>query len=595
MLAQSLWFLKLQLAVRHVSRVTSPISRRVSKLGGVALRTLPALAILVGCQGHLSGPDGAEPGGGPVMSSGGSTGAPPVDLPRPTVGTFAGPIVAAPPSTTRFMRLNHKQWENTVRDVLKLSAVSGLSKAFVAEPLRSTFDTNGAVLSVSADTFQDYQNAAESLAATVAKDAAIKARLAPQADAATFIKNLGKRAFRRPLTDAEASACKTLFDKGKALVGSGDDFADGVQLVSSYLFQSPHFIYREELSTAVVNGKVPLNAYEVASKLAYAILGSMPDDTLLASADSGALATRDQVVAEVKRLLATPGAKESLLDFHDQLLVMRGYDNISKRDTFPGFGEGIAEDLRQEAKHFIQDIVFQQDHGFSTLMTAPYTFANARVRGLYGLDSTGANATDFTKVLLDPTQRAGLLTQIGFLAANGEQDTPNIIIRGVTIARKIMCAALPPPPKNVPPLPAQQPNSTNRQRVELATKEAPCNSCHATIINPLGVALEHLDGVGKYRTQDNGLPVDSSTTYTVDGKSVPIAGAVELANAIAGSDQAHACYAQNMAEYLYGRVINRETDNQLVQQGGWLSHDKESLQNLVVNLLATDAFLTRLP
>ena len=587
--------MKLLPAARHGSKVTSQILRRVSKSGGVAV------LLLVGCQGQLTGPDGSEPAGtagsGPSASAG--TGSVPMpDLPRPAVGTFAGPIVTTPAATTRFMRLNHHQWENTVRDVLKLSAPTGLSKSFVAEPLRSAFDTNGAVLSVSPDTFQDYQNAAESLAGTVAHDTAIKSRLAPSADAATFIKNLGKRAFRRPLTDAEVSACQTLFDKGKTLIGSGDDFADGVEVVAEYLFQSPHFLYREELSNVVVNGKVPLNAYEIASKLAYAITGSMPDDALFTSADNNALSTRDQVVAEVKRLLATPGATEALLDFHDQLLVMRGYDNISKKTTFPGFGEGVAEDLRQEAKHFIQDVVFQQDHGFTTLMTAPYTYANARVRTLYGLENqapAGANATDFSKLQLDPTQRAGLLTQIGFLAANGEQDTPNIIIRGVNIARKIMCAALPPPPKNVPPLPAQQPNSTNRQRVELATKDAPCNGCHTNIINPLGVALEHLDGVGRYRTMDNGQPVDSTSSYVIDGQPVALAGAVELANAIAHSDQAHACYAQNMAEYLYGRVITRDTDNQLVQQGGWLSRDKESLQNLVVNLLATDAFLTRMP
>jgi hypothetical protein len=324
----------------------------------------------------------------------------------------------------------------------------------------------------------------------------------------------------------------------------------------------------------------------------------MPDDALLTSADNNALSTRDQVVAEIKRVLATPGASDSLLDFHDQLLVMRNYDNISKKATFPGFETGVAEDLKQEAKHFIQDVVFQQDHGFSTLFTAPYTFANQRIRGLYGLGSqapAGGSATDFTKLALDPTQRAGLLTQIGFLAANGEQDTPNIIIRGVTIARKILCAALPPPPKNVPPLPAIAPNSTNRQRVETATKESPCNGCHTTIINPLGVALEHLDGVGKYRTVDNGQPIDSSGSYIIDGKSVPITGAVDLSAAIASSDQANACYAQNLAEYLYGRVVSHDTDHQLIQQGGWLSRDKESVQNLIVNLLATDAFLTRTP
>lgn len=516
------------------------------------------------------------------------------DLPRPAVGTFAGPIVSTPTSTTRFSRLNHRQWENSVRDALKLPAVTGYSSSFVAEPLRSAFDTNGAVLSVSSDTFRDYQGAAEQLAQVVLKDASVRDKLGK--DATTFIKNLGKRAFRRPLTEAELTSVKALFDKGKALIGSGDDFADGAQLVGEYLFQSPHFIYREELTASPDGGRVALGPYEVASKLSYAILASMPDDALLAAADGNALSTREQVAAEVKRLLATPAATTALLDFHDQLLVMREFENISKRDTFPGFGEGVVEDLKQEAKHFLQDILFQQDRGFSTLMSAPYTFANARIRTLYGVGAASSgSATDFTRLDLDPTQRAGVLTQIGFLAANGEQDTPNIIIRGVHIARKVLCAALPPPPKNVPPLPAIQPNMTNRQRVELATKEPACAVCHSNIINPLGVALEHLDGVGKYRTTDNGQPVDSTGSYTIDGKMVPIAGAVELANAIASSDQGHACYAQNLAEYLYGREVTRETDNQLVQQGGWLSRDKESAQNLIVNLLATDAFLTRLP
>ncbi len=554
-----------------------------------------ALLLATGCQGELTGsvPDTVGPDA-PEQSTGGSGSLPQPNLPRPAMGTFAGPIVSTPTTTTRFSRLNHRQWENSVRDALKLSATTGFSSSFVAEPLRSTFDTNGAVLSVSSDTFRDYQGAAEQIAQVVLKDSAVRAKLGT--DAATFIGNLGKRAFRRPLTDAEATTMKALFDKGKALVGSGDDFADGAQLVAEYLFQSPHFIYREELSTGPAGAKIPLGPYEVAAKLSYAILASMPDDGLLAAADSNALSTREQVTAEVKRLLATPAATAALLEFHDQLLVMREFDNISKRDTFPGFGAGVVDDLKQEAKHFIENIVFQQDRGFTTLMSAPYTFANDRIRTLYGATGQGSgSATDFTRLELDPTQRAGVLTQIGFLAANGEQDTPNIIIRGVHIARKVMCAALPPPPKNVPPLPAIQPNMTNRQRVQLATGEAPCSACHSTIINPLGMALEHLDGVGKYRTIDNGQPIDSATTYTIDGQPVSIAGAVELANAIANSEQAHACYAQNMAEYLYGREVTRDSDNQLVQQGGWLSHDKESAQNLIVNLLATDAFLTRMP
>jgi hypothetical protein len=579
--------------------VTSSIPSQILKSGAVLARSLPVLLLLAACQGEISGgPPGAGPVGSPAPSASVGGPAPQADLPRPSKGTFEGPIVSAPAVSSRFVRLNQTQWENTVRDALKLTEKSGLSKAFVAEPLRSTFDTNGSLLSVSSDNFQDYQLAAEALASTLAHDSALLGRIAAGKDALTVVTNLGKRAFRRPLSDAETAAAKALFDKGSALIGSGDAFADGVELVASYFFQSPNFLYRMELSSSVVDGKVPLDSYEIASKLAYALTASMPDDALLDAAEQGALSTREQVVAAAKRILATPAAAALVGDFHDQLLVMRDFDSISKRDTFAGFGAGVGDDLKQEAKHFIQNVVFEQDRGFQTLLSAPYTFGNARVRGLYGLDNqapAGANAADFSRLELDPTQRAGLLTQIGFLAANGEQDTPNIIIRGVHIARQILCAALPPPPNNVPPLPAIAPNSTNRQRVEQATKNAPCSSCHTTIINPLGVALENLDGVGRYRTTDNGLPVDASASYTMDDQVVSYDGAVELAKAIADSDQAHACYAQHWAEYLYGRAVTRETDNNLVQQGGWLSHDKESLQNLLVNLLATDAFLTRLP
>jgi hypothetical protein len=228
-------------------------------------------------------------------------------------------------------------------------------------------------------------------------------------------------------------------------------------------------------------------------------------------------------------------------------------------------------------------------------MTAPYTFANDKVRALYGLPGQSTDPSKFTRLELDPSQRGGLLTQIGFLAANAEQDMPNIIIRGVHIARHIMCAALPPPPDNVPPLPGPMPNTTNRQRVQALTGSSPCSACHSTIINPLGYAFEGLDGVGKYRTSDNGLPLDTSSTFEMDGKPVAFAGPVELVKAIAASDQANACYAKHWAEYLYGRSVENGADSKLIQQGGWLSRDKESLQNLIVNLIATDAFLARLP
>jgi hypothetical protein len=492
-----------------------------------------------------------------------------------------------------------------VRDALRLDEALGLSSAFVAEPLRGTFDTNGSVLSVSADLFRDYQTAAEAVAARVARDAELLAMFAPagagdaRARAEAFIDELGLRAFRRPLSAAEVERALALFDKGAMLIGSGDAFADGAELVLSYFFQSPHFLYRTELSSAVEDGRIALSGYEIATRLSYGLTNTMPDDVLFEAAATDGLQTRDGVLAQAERLLATPAARSTVANFHEQLLHMREYETVAKDEAqFPQFADGVSEDLKQEAIAFIDDVVFEQERGVVELLTAPYTFANERIAEIYGVDLPAARGGDaFVRVELDPTERAGLLTQVGFLAANGEGATPNIIMRGVHVARKILCMDLPPPPAMVPPLPPLAPTSTNRERVEELTKGAPCNSCHGAIINPLGFALEKLDGVGRYRSEENGHAIEATSSYVLDGQMVSFDGAVELSAAIAQSQQAHDCYSRHWVEYLYGREVNMasEADRSLVEQAGSLSSSDASVRNLIINLVATEAFLTRLP
>jgi hypothetical protein len=557
-----------------------------------------------------SGAPSSQPGQGPASGPGASPGSQPGPgnvVPRPPAGRFRGPIVSQPSASSRFVRLSHRQWENTVRDALRLSALPGLSSAFVAEPLRGTFDTNGSILSVSPDLFGDYQTAAEALAAKVAKDAKQLAALAPPSSGAlrvraeALIQELGLRAFRRPLAAAEVERILALFERGPMLIGSGDAFADGAELVLSYFFQSPHFVYRTELSSAVIDGKIALNPYEVATRLSYGLTNTMPDDALFAAAAADELRTREGVLSHAERLLGLPGARDTVADFHQQLLNMREYEVVSKDEArYPEFASGVADDLKQEAVSFVHDVVFAQERGLHELLTAPYTFANQRIAALYGLAPAarpGSAADAFVRVELDPLQRAGLLTQVGFLAANGEGATPNIIMRGVHVARKILCADLPPPPAMIPPLPALSATSTNRQRVEELTKGSPCNGCHTSIINPLGFALEKLDGVGRYRTQENGRAIDATSSYQLDGQSVSFDGAVELSALIAGSQQAHDCYSRHWVEYLYGREVDMASaaDRSLVEQAGSLSNGDSSAKELIVNLVATDAFVTRLP
>jgi hypothetical protein len=500
--------------------------------------------------------------------------------------------------------LNHQQWENTVRDLLRLPAPLGLSSSFVAEPLRSSFNTNGGILTVSPDLWSDYQTAAEALAKKVAHDPGLLAAITPAAPtdpagkATAFIQTFGLRAFRRPMTDAEVTRYLGLFNKGAALFGTGDAFADGAELVLSVFFQSPHFLYRTETSSTVVAGKIRLNDYEIASRLSYSLTNTMPDDALLAAAFDKKLQTREGVIAHARRLLSTPAAEQTVADFHDQLLRLGEFDAIKKEAPLLPQGSGI--ELKEETLTFIKDVVLTQNRGLMELLTAPYTFANSRVANLYGLSATTAPAGQpdpFIRVELNPAQRAGFLTQVGFLAANAEGQTPNSIMRGVHIAKDVLCLDLPTPPNNIPPLPAIAPNSTNRQRIETLTKDAPCSSCHTTVINPLGFAFENLDGFGAYRTEEGGQTIDASGRYTLDDRELAFTGAVDLVKAMAQSTQAHDCYSRHWIEYLYGRDLdmNNGADRNLMGQAGIRSKGNMPITELILNVVATDAFLTRQP
>ncbi len=519
----------------------------------------------------------------------------------PHGGAPSGPGTV--PATSRAIRLSNSQWEATVQALFRLPAPLGLSSSFVADPSLGAFDTYGGQLLVDANRWQDYQTAAETLAKKLAHDAQLLAVVAPAAaDAATrkanFVRDFGLRAFRRPLTDADVARYSALFDKAASVIGSGDAFVDGVELTLRAFLQSPNFLYRLETSANVVGGRVPLTDYEVASRLSYGLTGSMPDDGLFAAAAAGKLRGAADVAAEAQRLIGSPDGRTAALAFHAQLLHISGYDQIQKDSAkAPAFTAAVVPALKQEALAFVQNVIYEQDRGITELLSAPYTFANSSIAGLYGASAPGPQSDSFVRLELDPTQRAGLLTQIGFLAANAVDQTPSIIPRGVDIAENILCVSLPAPPANVPPLPALDPSSTNRERVATLTMNAPCNGCHTPLINPLGFALENLDGFGQYRTTENGKPIDATGSYTIDGKQVSFNGPVELMKLLANSQQVHDCYARHLAEYIYGRDLDptNGADQTLVTQAGAQAKRVPSTKSLIVALVTSDLFLNRAP
>ena len=185
--------------------------------------------------------------------------------------------LAGAPQYTRFVRLTNGQWARSVQDILQLESQVQLADSFQSPVAGTTdFTNNELVLNVDQRAASDFQAAAESLADSVTASDAMFARAYPGTDATGLIQVLGRRAYRRPLTAAEQSTYRALFDQGAALSGPGSAFLKGARLVIRALLQSPHFLYRTERS----NTGAPLDAYEIAAKLSLWLRGTTPSDAL---------------------------------------------------------------------------------------------------------------------------------------------------------------------------------------------------------------------------------------------------------------------------------------------------------------------------
>jgi hypothetical protein len=207
---------------------------------------------------------------------------------------------------------------------------------------------------------------------------------------------------------------------------------------------------------------------------------------------------------------------------------------------YPEFGEPLANAMLDENHAFVQAAVFGADATFTALMTGTTTNLSSTIAPIYGAQS-GAMS-------LDPSQRAGLMTRVGFLTVTGSPTGSHPVKRGRKVYERFLCGTLPPPPNNVPPTKPASAGGTTRQRFEEHDKNPCAQGCH-TLMDPLGFPFEHYDGIGRYRTMDNGLPVDSSTSLTVDGTTHAIADAVDLSKVLAESPTAQGCFTAQWARF----------------------------------------------
>ncbi len=512
---------------------------RIQTASAVGFITL----MLAGCTGTIGDADSSRSPDG-VVPFGGQPGDPPER--ERGVGGMG------------YVRLTPSQWASGARQLLRLTTNVDARLSRV-QPSEFHFDNDEGTLGFGAISYLQHQEAAEAVVEVrmAAADAWLIALMpsdAPQSGVGrteAFARSLLKRAWRRaPSPDELAAWLKPFSDAPGA--DEAAKFKAGARRFMIALLQSPGFVYRTAVGEPVtpINDRVPLQAFELATRLSLALYDAPPDDAMLASVEAGDFSDA-KLSATVDRALSDPRAREGLLRFHEQLYFAQEYPSLSKDATrFPGFSAGTGEHLRQDMLRTVAAVI-DSGGGLAELFSTRKAFVNKATARLYGLDPSSYSDSAYTEVTLD-ANRAGVLTRAGWLAWGAGPAERRQVRRGLAMLHNVMCETY----QNGEPqdFPKTFPNEakTSRKRLEHTVSGGTCMGCHATIINPKGFAFEHFDAVGQYQTMDNTEPVDASGKVFLDGAEVRFASHVELMTALAASTQAQTCYARRMSHYLLG-------------------------------------------
>jgi len=385
----------------------------------------------------------------------------------------------------------------------------------------------------------------------------------------------GRRAWRRPLTTDE-------IDRYAAIAADvGAETGDGLVALRHALWgvlQSPYFLYRVELGTAseADGGRLKFDSWELASRLSFTLWSTIPDDALLDAAANDELATREGIEAQATRMLADPRAKQGVQNFVGELYRLWQLDEKAKDAVlFPDWTPTLKAVMRDELLARVEDVVFTEPSDFFALYDGKKVFVNNELARLYGLPEIEPDAFR-AAMLADADPRRGLIGSALVLAMNSLPARTSATERGQFIAETLLCKTVPPPPPDVDVnlddddgMGGPVEHQTLREKLEPHRADPACAGCH-NLTDPLGLALEHFDTMGRYRETDEGLTIDASGE--LDG--VPFADGSELAMVLRDHPDAPGCLVNKLYTYTAGRLpLPSEADMLAVLEGDFGAAD----------------------
>jgi Protein of unknown function (DUF1592)/Protein of unknown function (DUF1588)/Protein of unknown function (DUF1585)/Protein of unknown function (DUF1595)/Protein of unknown function (DUF1587)/Cytochrome C oxidase, cbb3-type, subunit III len=400
--------------------------------------------------------------------------------------------------------------------------------------------------------------------------------------------SLARRAFRRPVTQADLDRLMPFYEEGRHAAGG---FDEGVELMVTAVLASPDFLYRAVAPRQPASGEAyALGDLELASRLSFFLWGQGPDDTLLDLAAADRLSQPDELEAQVKRMLADPRAAQLVTEFAMKWLNVDDLDAVQPdKNLFPEWTDALRGDFSKEVELFLSSVLLE-DQDVRTLLTADYTFLNERLARHYGVP--GVIGAQFRRVHLDDSRRHGLLGKGAVLLRTSYGDRTSPVLRGAWVLDKLMGTPPTPPPPGVDTnltQPAGERPKTLRARLEQHRSSPVCKACHG-VIDPYGLALENFTVTGRWRDRDReaDAPIDASTQLA-GGQSVD--GPEQLTAALlARSDQFVQALTQKLMMYALGRELEYYDMPQVREIVGNAARADYRFSAIVAGIVASDAF-----
>jgi len=418
-----------------------------------------------------------------------------------------------------------------------------------------------------------------------------------------IIRNLGRQAYRRPLTDSDMKGLMTFYKQGRT---DGREFEAGIRRAMEAILASPNFLFKlEPAPTGTASGQVyRISDAALASRLSYFLWGTYPDEELMAAAAQGKLKDAIELEKQVRRMLADKKSKWLSEKFAYQWLHL---GDLAKIEPDPGYYPmydfTLTQALQEETQLFFNSIV-AENRSILDLITSNDSYANERLAQHYGLPNI--RGSQFRRVEFSEDYRRGLLGKGAIHVLTSVADRTSPVYRGKWVMSVLLGTPPPPPPPVVPTL-SETPAVTSdkvltvRERMEIHRENPSCSSCHR-MIDPIGLALENFDVTGEWRTWDKthaisstgervhtgGIPIDAKTTM-FDGTVLD--GPASLRNAIlARSDAFIGTFTEKLMTFAIGRRVEHYDMPVVRQITRDAAKDNNRFATLVLNIVKSAPF-----